>query len=270
MPNFIIPEKIEVGYQKRTDTYTEKLAFVTYKDYLGNLQSEKSWEKWRDNTIAPNVFDNVPTEGFVLNKNSGRQWGHFERAEFVRIYDPRGFEFEISTDNLMQIILYNGISKGNGIEGNLVYGWDYGKRKVSLVPDTCPDYAKHLENKKVVESETTKIFTAKTDKVVIGNKYKLKDNKVFTYLGRVECFDYSYDSEPNKVKGHIFKGEPEEYRSGYVIAKNFGKLTHDLGKDNAFEEIYSEFLHSPHCAGFPGEMKKLDWESSMKIRLGEL
>ena len=70
---------------------------VTYKDTLGQLKSEKSWNDWRNNSIDPLVTVNEPREGFILNRNGGGSWGHFDRAEFVRVYDPLGFEILINS-----------------------------------------------------------------------------------------------------------------------------------------------------------------------------
>ena len=117
-----IPEKIKVGYQERSDTYTKMLAYVIYYDQKGKLRKEKSWRSWcdlpgnpngysygRDTTdhkgIEPNDFENVPTEGFVLNKKVGdykSDWNH--RKAHIRVFDPRGFEFEISVENLLFIL----------------------------------------------------------------------------------------------------------------------------------------------------------------------
>ena len=66
-----IPKTIKVGYQKRGDTYTGKLAYVIYTDDKGKLRKEKSWQGWRDGKIKPSDFDNEPTSGFVLNKGVG-------------------------------------------------------------------------------------------------------------------------------------------------------------------------------------------------------
>lgn len=66
-----IPTRIKVGYNERDDTYTKKLAFVTYFDAKGTLKKEVSWEGWRDRDIEPDEYDNLPTEGFVLNKGVG-------------------------------------------------------------------------------------------------------------------------------------------------------------------------------------------------------
>ena len=49
-----IPEKINVGYQNRDNTYTGKLAYVVYTDAKGILRKEKSWLGWCDNKIPKN------------------------------------------------------------------------------------------------------------------------------------------------------------------------------------------------------------------------
>lgn len=84
-----IPDKIKVGFQKRSDTYTGKLSYITYINKKGKLAKETSWEGWRDEKITPLEFDNVPTEGFVLNKKAGGYstgWNH--RQTYCRVYDP--------------------------------------------------------------------------------------------------------------------------------------------------------------------------------------
>ena len=71
MTVFNIPEKIHVGYQNRDDTYTGKLAYVIYTDDKGKLRKERSWNGWRDHKIDSQDFENIPTDGFVLNKKVG-------------------------------------------------------------------------------------------------------------------------------------------------------------------------------------------------------
>ena len=92
-----VPKRIKVGYQNRNDTYTGKLAYVIYYDHTGKLRKETSWQSWRKDSIPENDYDNVPTEGFVLNKKAGGYstgWNH--RQTYCRVYDTRGFEFEIT------------------------------------------------------------------------------------------------------------------------------------------------------------------------------
>ena len=68
---FYLPKKIKAGFQKRSGTYTGKLAYVIYYDDKNVLRKETSWNSWRNKEIDPLDIDNVPTEGFVLNKNVG-------------------------------------------------------------------------------------------------------------------------------------------------------------------------------------------------------
>lgn len=237
MKNFIIPEKIDVGYQERRDTYTDKLAFVTYIDDLGKMRFENSWKSWCSDDIPKDKFDNVPTTGFILNKNSGKQWGHFERAEFVRVYDPRGFEIEISTDNLMKIILHNGISKGNSIEGELVYGWEVGKKKLSLMPVTCEEYVKHIKLENCFQGMIQLSKGNISKQLIPGKQYKSKSNNIYIYLGNLEgCFRFRYEIAK---KLHLFYNlTTGEYASHNTLTP----LTHVLSQDadiNHLLEIYS-------------------------------
>src|SRR5581483_10905297 len=120
-----LPKRINVGYQKRTDTFTGKLAYVIYFDGKGKLRKETSWNSWRNKAIPNEEFDNVPTEGFVLNKKvGGNKYNWNPRQTYSRIYDPRGFEFEITIPNLLYILENTNCIKGKGIEGKLVYGWE--------------------------------------------------------------------------------------------------------------------------------------------------
>ena len=119
--SIFIPKTINVGYQNREGTYTGKLAYVIYTDEKGKLRKENSWNSWRDKTIEPSVFDNIPTEGFVLNKKVGDYdsgWNH--RHAYCRIYDPRGFEFEITFENLLYILENTNSIVGKGLEGLFV------------------------------------------------------------------------------------------------------------------------------------------------------
>ena len=250
MPDFIIPKEVHLGYQKRSDTFSDKLGFITYKDTFGVMKFEKSWEGWRDKLINSDVFQNVPTEGFVLNKNSGRQWGNFERAEFVRIFDPRGFEFEISTDNLMQIILHNGISKGNGVEGKCVYGWHQGGRKVVLIPVDCKDYKRHLKQEAEIQSGSVKVFDKATD-IIEGHQYKFKNGRKYTYLGKFKVYNDIYDLRGGysfslmKGKQFIFVDDKGTY---YTVA-SFAKVTHLLGKNETINDIMLDFHGTPFITG---------------------
>ncbi len=136
-----IPERINVGFQSRSDTYTKKLAYIIYWDSKGKLRKETSWNSWRDDKIPNQEFQNTPTEGFVLNKGVGgtrESWGWNTRNEYIRVYDPRDFEFEISVSNLLFILRECDCSKGKGLEGKFVYAWD--GTELVLLPEQSQDY----------------------------------------------------------------------------------------------------------------------------------
>lgn len=183
-----IPKKIRVGFQERKDTYTQKLAYVIYYDEKGKLRKSGSWESWRDKKIDPAEYDNVPTEGFVLNKKVGGyagSWGNFRHA-YVRVYDPRGFEFEISVPNLLYILEHTSSIKGKGLEGKFVYGWE--GTELILIPTCSPDYIQLTElNAKRFEG---KIIKAKD--LVIGGEYLTKGNRHYIYMGRFDAYGSMY------------------------------------------------------------------------------
>lgn len=197
-----IPKKIKVGYQNRSDTYTKKLAYVIYYDEKNKLRKETSWQHWRDEKIEPDDFDNEPTRGFVLNKKVGDyagDWGEHRQA-YCRIYDPRGFEFEITINNLLYILENCDCLKGKGLDGEFVYGWD-GKDLI-LIPVDSPDY-------KEIKSRTDKIQNGKRFKgkdLIIGATYLTKNDQKWVYMGRFDkwerftnCFrkNWYWSSEKN-------------------------------------------------------------------------
>ena len=218
-----IPEKINVGFQERSDTYTGLLGFIIYWDKKGVLRQETSWNGWRnkpeektggqyiggmwtksDETygekVRNQIHDNVPTEGFVLNKKAGGYssgWNH--RQAVCRVYDPRGFEFEISVDNLLYILECTNSIIGKGLEGKFVYSWD--ATKLVLLPVSSQEFKQSTE------------FTDLQDKK-IGRKdmlggciYTTKKQEVLTYLGRFDytTLEYSNGQHSNSTsKKHIF------------------------------------------------------------------
>lgn len=184
-----IPQKIRVGFQERSDTYTKKLAYVIYYDEKGKLRKEASWQSWRDKKIEPDEHENTPMEGFVLNKKVGgyaSDWGNFRQA-YVRVYDPRGFEFEITVPNLIYILEHTSSIKGKGLEGEFVYGWD--GPDLLLIPTCAPDYKALAElNDKRFEKKSVKVKDLK-----IGATYLTRGNMHYIYLGKFDFYCQGYD-----------------------------------------------------------------------------
>lgn len=224
MTNLFIPTRIRVGFQKRDDTFTGKLAYIIFYDAQGNIKQEKGWEKWRDKNIDYVEFDNVPQSNYILNKGVQRS-GHWNSGRsMIRVYDPRDFEFEISIDNLIGILMHSDVNKRD-IAEQCVFAWS--GNNVILIPTNSDDYQKGLA------------FTSKQDKVieskdlVEGHSYiHKKDDKTYTYIGHYNYFEKQYWNR--KI---IPKGKQRVFFDG----KEYVMLTADKLSECVSSELNQNF-----------------------------
>lgn len=194
--NLYIPEKIYIGFQTRADTFTGKLAYIIYEDEKGVLRKKDSWESWRDQTIDVKVFENKPQASFVLNKGVQRH-GHFGSGRSViRVYDQRDFEFEISIDNLLGILMHSDVSKRDIVE-DCVFAWS-GKDLV-LLPVNSEEYRTSVE---FTDKQSLKVSAKELVKGYVYEKKKTDDQLM--YIGYYEFFE-KYSSEHKCCgKKHVF------------------------------------------------------------------
>lgn len=239
-----IPDNVVVGYQNRSDTYSAKLGFVVYRDKKGVLRKEKAWEGWRDKKIKSSDFKNEPTEGFVLNRDVGgarRSYGWDVRIEKVRVYDPRGFEFEIDIPNLLFILKECDCSRGKGLEGKFVYAWR--GQSLILLPASCEEY------KKSTQFTELQSQSVKAKELIPGASYITKKQEVLTFVGR---FDY------------FFLADPSSYRYSKADASGVCKkyVFHD-GKNFVLHNALSSFaaLHSDTVSENLAELQKQYYKS---------
>jgi hypothetical protein len=211
--NIFIPKKIKVGFQNRDDTYTKKLAYVIYYDQKNKLRKEASWEGWRDKNINPEDYDNEPTSGFVLNKKVGGYQYHYDmRQTYVRVFDPRGFEFEITIPNLLYILENTSAIKGKGLEGDFVYGWD--GKDLLLIPTSAPEYQE-------MQKITTTLYEGESIKakdLVIGYTYGTADGKAYVYMGKSDYWDRQRNSQ--YCRSYRW---PKEYDWSYPLDETWQK-----------------------------------------------
>lgn len=258
-----IPTKLKVGFNLRQDTYTGKLGYVIYHD--GKVwRKETGWESWRQkagqelqqwnpNTqrheklvlgpdFNPLEIDNVPTEGFVLNKKAGGYssgWNH--RATYCRVYDPRGFEFEISIPNLLFILQECNAMKGKGLEGEFVYSWE-GKDLV-LLPVGCEDYR--------LSSNFTKMQAGKvsTKELEVGCTYKTKQLENLVYVGKFNWYHY-YSNSVDIKKSFIFYDKKDGFRE-YSGLSSFSAKVNDVPVDN-YADMMDKFNNSNNYGSLIG------------------
>lgn len=228
-----IPKTLKVGFQKRSDTYDGKLSYVTYIDEKGKHRKQTSWENWRDKDIEPRDVENIPTSGFVLNKSVGgvrQSWGWNTRQEYARIYDPRGFEFEITFPNLLYILQYTDCLNKE-IVSECVYAW-HGKELV-LVPIVADEYQNALAYTK------TQLGKVSARDLQVGTTYITKKMNHVVYLGRYMCYWY-------EMKGSNWKQGIERY--GYNVKKHhmFYELEDKYIKATSSMSFLSKALHTDH------------------------
>jgi hypothetical protein len=138
-----------------------------------------------DPSIEPVEHDNVPTEGFVLNKKAGGdRYGWNPRQTYCRVYDPRGFEFEITIPNLLYILENTTSSVGKGLEGKFIYGWS--GTELVLIPEKASEYKDmlkftNIQNKSVLKSTLVK-----------GEKYTTSDLTTVIYMDEAPAYDLYY------------------------------------------------------------------------------
>lgn len=230
-----IPKKINVGFKDRSGTYTGKIGYVIYFDDKGVLRKETSWQGWRDKKYEPQQFDNVPTDGFVLNKRAGGKagsWSSNTRQEYVRVYDPRDFEFEITIPNMLFILGECNCHRGKGLEGKFVYGWD--GTSLVLVPVSCEEYRKSQEFTALKESAGVK-----AKELILGATYETRNQVVLTYLGRMPYYVLGKKAQLT----YIFVDQENKYHKLKDL-KSIGRCVTDAVTPG-FAALVDAFVKSP-------------------------
>lgn len=241
-----IPDKIKVGFQNRSDTYTKRLSYVIYFDNKGNLRKEKSWESWRDKKIEPEEYENKPTEGFVINKNVGgarNSYGWNARNEYVRVFDPRGFEFEISVANLLFILQESNSIKGKGLDGEFVYCWD-GSNLV-LLPVNCEEYRQCTQFTKLQDEKVS------SKDLVPGCSYLTKKQETLIYMGRFMWYTSKYDYRSSKYT--------RSGKKSYIFLKG-----NDFIALSGIESLATRITTDP-VADYADQMTKLQKRKEMSV-----
>ena len=218
MKNMFIPKKIKIGFQEREGTYTGKLAYIIYYDEKGKLRKEASWNNWKDDNIATVEFDNVPQSGYIFNKGVQRDgyWG--SGRSVIRVYDNRDFEFEISVDNLMGILMHSDVSKRDIVE-QCVFAWE--GTELVLLPVNSKEYQasvaytakqdQKITSKELIEGYTYQAKKLETPLVYIGQREWFDWNNGYENKGKISR-KYNYNSK--YVKQHESKGKKHVFYDG--------------------------------------------------------
>lgn len=277
----LIPTDLKVGFNERPETYNGLLAFITYINARGEITQERAWKGWINGNnsslgggenqrrqrmgtsyVPMPILDikNDKTSGFVINKKVGGYKTEFSvRDTYTRIFDPRGFEFEIDVPNLLYIIKNNGISKGGELQGEFVYAWNGGS--VILLPVESTDYHQSMTFSVLQTEKVSKRSLVK------GNIYENDSQETLIYLGDVVVNSEkastlrheSYKDDIDKMVKIEFQNKKYllfKYNTPKGRHELFPDVKHikaDLGPSNVdFEELYDEYVNSNVIGNFAG------------------
>ena len=253
--NSIKQAKTNYGYmlqqakQYPREPYYQKEANLTEEEYVEKRVG--SYDKFnpyiglvsKDTSFTPLEFDNTPRSGFVLNKNAGGTssgWNH--RQAYCRIYDPHGFEFEITIPNLLYILENTNCMVGKGLEGNFVYGWS--GTELVLVPENSPEY------KEMVKFTTLQNAVAiKKKDLQLGHIYVTKDNTEVTYLDNNYLYDYYGARSTGKLLWFGSKYMDGAVQKHSFITMDVKSIKIDKGLDPDYANIMTELGNDKHYAG---------------------
>ena len=113
-----LPEKYYVGFSRRDPTDSHVLGFATPMDNTKAFEKRKETvDRWRSKEQEPVEIENKPLPGYFFKAIVSR---YSTSNKFFRVHDPRGFDLEISTDNMLHL-LTTGIVMQGKLMGNYIW-----------------------------------------------------------------------------------------------------------------------------------------------------
>ncbi len=203
-------DEFYVGFKtQHADTSTLPLAFLTPYDTTAAFKKRKetvdSWTRgygrWvngkyeYDQQPTPKNIKNEPLAGFSIAKSVKRTGGWNSGNVVWRIEDPRGFEWEIPSANLAQIITQTGISAGGIINGRCIIG-RLGSNNILIPEGTDLWNTMEGDMAKREKKASAKLLTGYQK----GQKITLKNGESGWYLGKEKVYlGRRYSSRPGPV-----------------------------------------------------------------------
>ena len=181
MQTYILPPKILVGLNKRSDTTYGLLGFATYEDNKGNIKKPISWKNWRDTSLEPIEVDNSkPRSGFRLSTTNKRSTDWFGSGRHViRITDPAGFDLEITPENLVEL-LHNNTMINGVLQTKCAWIW-HKSGSLALVSEGADLFYEALNYTKLTNN------LIKKSSIGVGSKVVTADGDSGMWLGSHWC-----------------------------------------------------------------------------------
>jgi hypothetical protein len=194
--NIKIPAKHYVGMVKRS---TEKipLGFITpwgedaaAKKRIATVDNWSKQSYYGNKALPSMTIDNVPMSGFKMTTDI--RSSSYGGSDKWRIEDPRGFELEITSHNLAQLLSVGMIDRGEIMDTCV---WARNGQQNVLLSTSTEEYKSAVKNTEVAS------MTADWKNVKIGNTVLLQNNITGVWLGRmhgVTLDSYHRGDDPSK------------------------------------------------------------------------
>ena len=181
--SILIPNKHYVGTCAKNGSLP--LAFITpYGDDKAAKKRMATVDKWAK--LSTTVIDNIPMLGFKMT--SGIRTGDYGAQDHWRIEDPRGFELEITSANLADLLSITTFDKGEILDECV---WARNGSTNVLLSVESEEYQDAI--KMTIISKTK----ASLKELKIGNDVTLTNGITGQYLGKYKFLKEKYRFDSN-------------------------------------------------------------------------
>lgn len=231
---FATPFGTDAAFRKRKETVDSWIGTGVQQELVvddnGNPLFDKNGKRRYTTVITgitePTVYDNELLEGFKFDRSVAR-WSTSNKV--FRIIDPRGFQLEISAENLSDIILNGVISEG--VLGGR-YIWARHGGGMYLARENHPSYIQSMRPKldrPLQKGDIVYLASRAVKQLYCGSYYfyGISYSSKYEYAGYNRKYKYKSHSVRTLSPVHIFKDCENGYRDGYVtMVKRPSKITH--------------------------------------------
>ncbi len=216
-----IPEQHYITWRNFADK--QPLAFMTVygtdQAAKNRMATADTWVGGHRGAILPvkHVLTNEPLSGFQVSKEV-RRWS---TSNVVwRIDDPRGFQLEISSNNMAYLLGFCTIKQG-AFEDELIWVRD-GKDNY-LLPTASEEFKTYERNSKA------KVSTTKISEVGVGDRISMLTGETGIYLGMYSCVKMGSNWRNSKIldpkRYHMVRDEQNPDNIEYVARSTWKGIT---------------------------------------------
>ncbi|MCK9530997.1 MAG: hypothetical protein M0R77_10640 [Gammaproteobacteria bacterium] len=207
-----IPDEHYVTFTFRSDDIYPLGFLVPEGKDQASIKKKATADQWASRSkvqVPAKTFKNKPMVGFEIRKSVQHYRSRGANKEVWRILDPRGFELEITNDNMEFIIDHCILDKGE-IISSCIWGRE-GSRNM-LLPVDCDEYRAAIANTERLSKK------ASMRDVKLGDHVTFKKGTRGRFLGKYykyvleigNQFDLSSTIEVSSSKYYVFVDDKQE------------------------------------------------------------